>query len=335
MVKSGISLNEALEVIAEQTSSKKFKRTITKVLARIKTGQSLGNSLAKFPKSFDLLFVNIIKVGEDSGTLEENLEYLAAELEDRLELRRNIQAAAFYPAIVLTSTFGLGFVLAYFVLPKITRLFASLSFKLPLSTRILIWLANVMDKYGLAIGIGIILGVVLVRFLITLKFFKPIWHWFLIKLPIIGSIIINYNLVMTARTLGILLKSGLPIDQAITITAQTTSNLVYQTRLKKVLPQVQKGKKLSDSLAGFKQSRTKPLFPLLVTKMIDVGERSGRLEESLSYLSEYFGKEVEHTTKNLTTVLEPILLIFVGLIVGFIAISIISPIYQITGQLGG
>ena len=132
--------------------------------------------------------------------------------------------------------------------------------------------------------------------------------------------------------MGILLKSGLTIDQAITITTQTTNNFIYQRKLKKTLPQVQKGKRLADVLAGFKQSKRRPLFPLLVIKMIGVGERSGRLDESLAYLAGYFEKEVDNTTKNLTTVLEPILLIFVGLMVAFIAISVISPIYQVTGQ---
>ena len=332
MIKSGINLNEALEVIADQTNSKKFKRIVNQVLARVKAGQNLANALARFPKVFDPLFINIIKVGEESGTFEENLNYLAAELEDRMELKRNIKAAALYPAIVLAATFGLGLVLAYFVLPKITRLFKTLSFELPLSTKILLWTADVMDKYGLGIILGIIGGLVFFRFLTKQKFFKPVWHQLLIKMPIIGSIFINYNLVLINRTLGLLLKSGLTIDRAIIITTETTSNAVYQRKLKNIFPQIQKGKRLADILASFKQSKRKPLFPLLVIKMIGVGERSGRLDESLVYLAEYFEKEVDNTTKNLTTVLEPILLIVVGLVVGFVAISVISPIYQVTGQ---
>ena len=164
MIKSGISLNEALEVIGQQTTSKKFSRIINTVLAKVKTGQSLATALAKFPKSFDPLIVNIIQVGEESGTLEANLEYLANELEDRLELRRNIKAAAFYPAIILTATFGLGLVLAYFVLPKITRLFQTLSFELPWTTRLLLWVAAVMDRYGLFIILGLIGGLFFLRF---------------------------------------------------------------------------------------------------------------------------------------------------------------------------
>ncbi len=332
MIKSGINLSEALEVIADQTTSKRFKTILNSVLDKVKTGQSLANVLAKFPKIFDPLIVNIIRVGEESGTLEENLEYLANELEDRLELRRNIKTAAFYPAIILSATFGLGLILAYFVLPKINHLFKTLSFELPLTTRILIWFADLMDQHGLAIVLGIIFGLFFFQFLVTRRFFKPIWHRLLLRLPVIGSVIINYNLVIINRTLGILLKSGLTIDQSIIVATDITRNIVYQRKLKKILPQIQKGKSLADALASFKQPKRNQVFPLLMIKMINIGERSGNLDESLAYLADYFEKEVDTTTKNLTTVLEPILLLIVGLIVGFIAISVISPIYQITAK---
>jgi type IV pilus assembly protein PilC len=335
MLKSGINLNEALEVIASQTTSARFRKIINDILEKIKAGQSLANSLAKYPQVFDPLIINMIKVGEESGTLEENLDYLSNELEDRLELKRNIKSASFYPVIVLTMTLGLGLVLAYFVLPKITGLFKTLNFQVPLQTRILLWIANLMDKHGLVIIVGTIIGLIIFRILTKQNFFKPIWHRVIIKLPLIGNILINYNLVLINRTLGILLKSGLTIDQALTITAETTSNWVYRDRLQEILPEIQTGKRLADILNEFKQSRRHPLFPLLVIKMIGVGERSGRLDESLTYLADYFEKEVDNTTKNLTTVLEPLLLIFVGLVVGFIAVSVITPIYEITSKFSG
>ncbi|OGY46100.1 MAG: hypothetical protein A3A24_03720 [Candidatus Buchananbacteria bacterium RIFCSPLOWO2_01_FULL_46_12] len=335
MLKSGITLNEALAVIADQTTSQKFKKIILNVLESVKTGQNLSRSLEKFPKVFDSLFINIIKVGEESGTLEGNLEYLSHEVSDQLELRRKVKAAAFYPAIVLFATGGLIVVLAYFVLPKITQLFRTLKFDLPLSTKVLLWVSDLMEKHGGVIILSLIIGLVLLRAVLTSKFAQPFWHRLILKLPVVGTIVINYNLTLMNRTLGILLKSGLTIDRALAVTTQTLSNLIYQRRLTRVLTQIQKGQRFSDTLAGFRQSRRHPLFPLLVVKMIDVGERSGRLDESFSYLAEFFEKEVDNTTKNLTTILEPLLLVFIGLIVGFVAISVIAPIYQVTGQLGG
>ncbi|MDD2807536.1 MAG: type II secretion system F family protein [Patescibacteria group bacterium] len=332
MTKSGISLVESLQIITEQATARKFKKVISEILAKVRAGQSLGQALSNFPNIFDPLFINIIKIGEDSGTLEENLEYLSSELEDRLELRRNIQAASFYPAIILSATFGLGLILAYFVLPKIKRLFLSLNFSLPLPTKILIWVADVMDNYGLIIIITVFVAVVLFRILISQKFAKPAWHWLVIKSPIVGQIIINYNLVLISRTLAIVLKSGMTIDQGIKISIETTNNYVYKKLLSKVLPQINRGKSLNESLQSIRQSSRRPYFPLLLIKMIGVGERSGRLDESLTYLSEYFEKEVNNASKNMSTVLEPALLLFVGAIVGFVAISVISPIYQITAK---
>ncbi len=332
MIKSGISINEALEVVSQQTSSKKFQKILLSILESVQTGQTLAKSLSKFSKQFDPLFINIIRVGEESGTLEANLEYLAGEMEERLELQRNIKAAAFYPSLVLIATFGLGLVLSYFVLPNISRLFQTLSFELPLSTKILLWFAEVMEAAGLWIILGFIVFIFLMRFVTKLKAVQPAWHWLLIKTPIIGRLIIHYNLVLINRTMNILLKSGLTIDRSIEITIDTTANMVYKKRLQLALPQVRRGTQLSQALASMKQSRHKPLFSLLVTKMISVGEKSGRLEESFDYIAEYYEKEVTASTKNLTTVLEPVLLIGVGLAVGFIAISIIMPIYQVTGR---
>lgn len=332
MIGSGISINEALEVIVDQSTSSKFRNVITQVRKKIVAGQTLGDALAGYPKIFDPLFVNIIRVGERSGTLEKNLDYLANELEARLDLKRKIKAASFYPMIIFAATFGLGLVLSYFVLPKITKLFDSLQVDLPLSTKLLLDFSALMESHGGLIILGVIGFVIAFKFLVSQSFTKPVWHRFILSLPVAGGVIINYNLVMISRTLSILLRSGLTIDDAITISINTTLNEVYKKKLKLILPQIQKGKNLSDALSSFKQSKRKPLFSLLMIKMLGVGEKSGKLDESLLYLSEYYDKEVDNTTKSLTTVLEPFLLLFVGLIVGFIAISVISPIYEVTGK---
>ncbi|MBN1779249.1 MAG: type II secretion system F family protein [Candidatus Buchananbacteria bacterium] len=332
MLASSITLSEALSIIAAQSNSPKLKKILTDVISQIRAGQSLSNALAKYPKEFDPFFINILKVGEESGSLEENLNYLAGELEDQNDLKRKIKAASFYPAIILSATLGLGLILAYFVLPKIKDLFLTLSFKLPLSTRILLWTADLFDKHGLAMLVGIIVFVVIFRIAISLKKIKPIWHRFLLHLPIVGQTFISYNLIVIARAMNILLKSGLTIDQAIIVSTNVLRNQVYKKYLQLILPEVQKGKSLSDVIAGFKQPKRHPYFPLLATKMISVGEKTGKLDESFGYLASFYEKEVDASTENFTTIIEPALLIFVGLIVGFVAISVISPIYQVTGQ---
>lgn len=334
MLKSGITLTEALKVIEEQATSRKFKRVVKNIASEIKTGQKLSTALASYSRIFDSLFINIINVGEESGTLEENLEYLANDLEDKYELRKAIKAAALYPSIVLVAVFGLILLLGYFVLPKITLLFKTLKFELPLATRILLKISFLFENYGNIIVAVVVLTPILVYFISRTKLVKPLWHWLLLKLPIIGKIIINYNLSIISRTFSILLKSGITVDRALAIVADTVRSQVYKKKLQKSVAEVQRGKRLSEVLSSFRQSKRQPLFPLLAIKMISVGERSGQLEESLSYLSNYYEKEVSDVTKNLTVILEPILLLIVGLIVGFVAVSVISPIYQVTGQFG-
>lgn len=332
MIKSGISLVEALEIIFDQTTNQHFKKVIAAIIDQVKSGRTLSSALGRYPRIFDPLIINMLRAGEASGTLEANLWYLADELEDRLELRQKVRTAALYPSIVFLATIVLGVILAYFVLPKISHLFSNLNFELPLTTRILLATAAVLEKSGLYILIGVVVGVALFRFLVTRKFAKPTWHLVLLKLPVLGGVLMHYNLALISRTLGTLLKSGLTIDQAITVTSETVSNVVYQRRLTSALVQVERGKRLADVLAGFKDSRRKPLFPLMAVKMIGVGERSGQLAESLLYLADYFEREVDTTTKNLTTIVEPVLLLVIGLVVAFVALSVISPIYQITGQ---
>ena len=332
MLASSISLTEALSIIAAQASSVKLRKILTDVINQIKAGQSLSSALAKYPKEFDPFFINILKVGEQSGSLEENLNYLASELEDQNDLRRKIKAAAFYPAIILSATFALGLILAYFVLPKIKDLFSTLNFKLPLSTKILLWFADMFDQHGIVILLGIVIFVILFRVAISLKKIKPYWHRFLLKMPLIGHTLMGYNLIVISRAMAILLKSGLTIDQSIGVTTNILRNEVYKRYLKIILPDIEKGKSFSDILTGFKQSKKNPAFPLLAIKMISVGEKTGKLDESFGYLASFYEKEVDASTENFTTIIEPALLIFVGLIVGFVAISVISPIYQVTGQ---
>jgi len=334
MIKSGITISEALQVISDQASSRKFKRIIYNIDNQIRKGQRLSTALSSFPSVFDTLFINIVNVGEESGTLVENLEYLSSDLEEKYNLKKAIKAAAFYPSIVLSATFGLVLLLAYFVLPKITKLFKTLKFELPLTTKILLFTADLFENYGnIIIAIAIVTPFI-IYFITRLKFIKPLWHWLLLKLPVIGKIISNYNLAIITRTINILLKSGIPVDRSLTITAETVNNKIYSQKLTQSIVEVQEGKRFSKVLQSLRQSKRKPLFPLLVIKMLGVGEKSGQLEESAAYLARYYEKEVGGATKNLTVILEPILLVVIGLIVGFVAISIITPIYQITGQFG-
>jgi len=329
MLKSGVDIIEALKALKEQASSPKLKKILEETASLVSTGQKLSDSLARYPKVFSDLYVNTIRAGEEGGTLDVNLEYLAEQMNKDYDLKRKVKTAMAYPTIVLVATIIIALSLAIFVLPKITKLFKAFTVPLPLTTRILLWLADFLEKYGVLVIIGLVFLVLLVRWFFRLKSVKPYFDRTFLELPIIGKIIQNINLARFSRTLGSLLKSGLPITSALKVTANTLDNASYQKNLIEIEKEIQKGA----TLASLLETR-KNLFPITVSQTVATGEARGRLEGTLFYLAEFYEAETDNTIKNLATLIEPVLLIFIGLVVGGVALAIISPIYQITGQLG-
>lgn len=328
MIKAGLSLRESVETIKEQTNSKKFKEILNDIIKRLDNGEALGDSLAKHPRIFSNFFVDMIRLGEESGTLEENLGHLALQLEKGYDLRKKVKAAMIYPVFILLTTLGVGATLTLFVLPKLIPLFKSFDIKLPLPTKILMGISEAFQNHGILILIGIILVSGALILISRIKKVKKFNHRLLISLPIIGPIYRNTNLIQFSRTLGVLLKSGISIITALEITANTLPNLIYQQALKETSLKVQRG----ESLGNYLHLHPK-LFPPTVSRMVEVGEKTANLEETLLYLAEFYEKEVENATKNLSSISEPILLIIIGTLIGFVAISIIMPIYQFTSGI--
>jgi len=330
MIKAGLPLREGVDIIRDQTKSRGFKKILADTIKHLKNGETLASSLSRHKRVFSDLFINMIKMGEESGNLEKNLEYLAEQMEKTFTLRRKVVAAMIYPGIILVSTFGLGTGLSVFVLPKLIPLFRSLKVDLPWSTRALLWITQFIQDYWLFVVLGVILIVVFLVLVSRIRMVKLFNHTILLRLPVAGSISKNLNLALFSRTLGVLIKSGVSIVQALDITSTTLGNVVYQKQVKEVSLRIQKGKTIS---SYFKTK--KRLFPATFSRMIEVGEKTGNLENSLMYLAVFYEKEVDNTTQKLSTILEPILLVVIGFVVAFIAISIITPIYEITSGLRG
>ena len=329
MLRSGISISEIIETLSTQAKSGTFKKVLFQVGEDVTRGRSLERALGKHPNLFDQFYLSLIRVGEESGTLEESLFYLIGQMEKEQELRKKVQGAMLYPAIVLMATGGIGLVLAIFVLPQIIGLFESLKVDLPITTVILISVSRFIRDWGLvALPSAVVLIIGLIALLKT-RFVKPYWHAFILKLPILGSLIQNISLASLTRNLGIMLKSGLTVTAALETVSEVEGNLVYKKDLIKIAEAVKKGKSIESALVDGKYKE----FPLFMIRMVGVGEKSGNLEENLVYLGDYFETEVDTVTKNLATTLEPMLLIFIGIIVAFVALSIISPIYQVTGSI--
>lgn len=329
LTKAGIPLVESLHMILEQTRSRKHVSIIHAITRDVSRGQSLSVSLAKFQNIFGDFAINVIHVGETSGILSDNLEYLADELNNKHILRRKIIGALIYPAVVTTATIGIVVFLMVYLFPKIMPVFGSLNMQLPWSTKAAIFISNFLRQEGLQIFL-----VLIFLSIISILAFRKIQKIHLgvdlcvLRLPMIGRIIREYNIAHFGRTLGLLLKSGLPLSEALPIAAQTTENRAYRQEMGVLLKVVNRGEKISIRLK--KQRR---LFPEIFGQIVSVGEKSGNLSDSLIYVSELCAGEVEDFTKNLSNLIEPALMVSMGVLVGFIAISIITPIYAITQNL--
>ncbi len=329
LIKAGIPVLESLHMIREQTRTKSHVKMLDIIIKDVSNGQALSTGLSKFKNAFGDFAINIVSFGETSGILSENLEYLADELKKRHALRKKIVSAFIYPAIVTVATLGITGFLMIYLFPKIIPVFTSIHMELPLSTKIVMALSNFVVHYGL-LSIGL-LFVLLVATTVTIKK-SPLIHFYfdkyLLKTPVVGKMMQDYNLANSTRTLGLLLKSGITLSEALPIANKTTQNLVYKKEFKNLSTMVSRGEKISNYM-----KKHRNLFPDILSQVISVGERSGNLSDSLVYLSEMYEAEVDDFTKNISGLIEPVLMIFMGIMVGFIAISIITPIYSITQNL--
>jgi type IV pilus assembly protein PilC len=329
MLKSGIPIAEILETLAVQAKSKAFKGVLEEACKDVSKGKSLEKAFAKQEGVFDLFYLSLIRVGEESGTLEESLKYLADKMEKENDLKKKVQSAMLYPIIILAATVVIGLGMGLFVLPKITDLFEEFESDLPITTEILLFFSKALKNYGFIIVPGIFILIFLLIALLRSERVRPYRDPLLLKIPILGYLFKSIAMAGLSRNLGIMLKSGLPITAALETAAQTESNFVYKRALKNIADGVQKGKSIETVITKGKYTE----FPPFVSRMIGVGEKSGNLEENLAYLGEYFEAEVDTMTRNMTTIIEPLLLFVIGGGVAFIALSIISPIYQITGSI--
>lgn len=327
MIRAGLPLDESVAVLRDQSSGV-FKRVLNDILKVVETGRPLSEAFAEHPRVFNEFFVSTIRAGETGGTLEQSLTDLAGQLTKSFDLRRKIKNAMTYPLIVVAAALILGLVLSLYVLPRTITLFESITVALPLSTRVLLSVSRFLVDKGIIFFPAVAGGIVLIWQLLKLKWVRPYSHALVLKLFFFGHFTKSYNLAVFARTMGTLLRSGINISEAVQITANTVKNERFKMALIKVKEGVEKGIPTSAALEDYQE-----LFPAITTHMISVGEQTGRLEETYSYLAEFYEDEVDAMAKNLSTLLEPLLLIVVGLMVAGIAISIIAPIYNFIGNI--
>jgi len=324
MIKVGITVTESLEILASQAKRQAVKDMYEDMIDMISSGQTLANALKKYNNIFSEIFVNMIETGEASGNLEKTLEYLDIQLEKEYEIRKKVITAFVYPAVIISLTLTMAIGIVIFIMPKIIKVFESFDMVLPLPTRILIGFSNLLTQKTL-LSLGILeLTITFFTVIFRLKALKPFWHKITIYLPVFGGIIIASNLARIARTLNSLLQSGVPIIDTLEITGNMISNTQYKRAVYAASEKVEQGGKLGDSFEDYKR-----IFPDLATKMFYIGERTGSLETTTEKLAQLYEAAVDSKTKNLSVLLEPLLLVFMGVLVGGIALAIIFPIYQL------
>ena len=331
MIKAGVSLPEALETVKEQAGPA-LKKVIRRIEIDVDNGTSLSDAMSKHKKTFDEFFTSLIRAGEKSGTLDENLSFLAEQIERDYSLRKKITGALLYPGLVIGASLIAGTLMAWYVLPKLADLFLSFEIELPLSTRVLLWIAGVMESYGGWITGSMVGLIVLIIFMLRVRAVRSITDSWLLKTPFVGKMVVDAEVGRMCRNLGTLLKAGLPVTEALDITADTIGNLRIKDDLLEVKSSISKGKSLFETLNLKKYSGE---FPLIAVRMVAVGEKSGNLSEMLLYLGDFFESEVDNVSKRLGDLLEPVLLLIIGFMVAFVALSIISPIYSLIGGIGG
>jgi type IV pilus assembly protein PilC len=328
MLTAGLTLTRALSVIERQSTNHRLKGVIKRIIEKINSGNQFYEALKDTPEVFSDLYVAMIKAGEESGNLAESLKTLSIQMERSSNLTKKIKGAMIYPSIVMIVMLIIGVLMMIYVLPQITSVFKNMSLDLPATT---IFLINSSDFFVentfLAIGSIVLLITGFLYFLKT-KIGKIYSSWIVVRLPVIGTMAKETNSARTARTMSSLLDSGVDVLQSIEITEEVVQNVFYKKVLREARTRVEKGTPLSEVFI----ERT-DLYPILVGEMILVGEETGQISTMLNELALFYENEVERKTKDLSTIIEPILMVVIGTVVGFFALALISPIYSISNGM--
>jgi len=330
MIDAGLPLVQCLEILSSQQENKTFQKVLAGTRGAVEGGSTLSAAMKQYPKVFDPLYTNMVEAGETGGILDTILQRLAAYIEKNVKLQRAVKSALVYPIGVLTIAAAVITLLLWKVVPVFATLFAGLGVDLPLPTRIVIGLSHFVGSI-----FGFLIFVAIIGFVVGLK----VWYGtpggrmaidtIILKLPVLGLLMRKIAVARFTRTLGTLISSGVPILEGLDITAKTSGNAVIEKALTQVRKSLEEGKSLTDPL---KESE---VFPGMVTQMIAVGEQTGAMDAMLQKIADFYEEEVDAAVKDLLTALEPIMIVFLGLVVGGVVISMYLPLFSLIGKLSG
>jgi type IV pilus assembly protein PilC len=329
MVDAGIPLVGALDILGEQIENKVFGAVIIKMRNDIETGSSLSEALSRHKKIFSPLFVSMVRAGESSGMLDEILDRLAAYLEKTSNLQKKVSAALIYPAVVSAMAVGITLLLLLKVIPIFKDIFSGFGSELPKPTMMLIAISDIMRKYFLLVVIILAGAVIMAARYIKTERGRLAFDSILLKLPIFGILLTKVAISKFTRTLSTLIKSGVPILSSLEIVGKTSGNKAIEATVEVVRNNVREGEGVSEPLARSK------MFPPMVVRMISVGEQSGQLEKMLSKIADFYDEQVDAAVSGLTSLIEPLIIAFLGIVIGTIVICMFLPIFKLSAIMSG
>lgn len=328
MISAGLPLSRAIEILEKQTTNQKFRKILNVLGKEIKEGNTLSSGLAKFPNVFIPLFVAMVRAGEESGGMSGALKEIAMHLEKSYIMMKKVRGAMMYPAIIICAVVVIGILMLIFVVPTLISTFKELNVELPASTRFVIFISNLFTEYSIYLLLGIIIAVIGGVFALRTRRGQQIFDSIILRLPFVGNLVKEINSAQTTRTLSSLISAGVNITESISITRDVIQNYYYKEALAVAVSRIEKGAPISEV---FKEKTN--LFPVMVGEMMEVGEETGKLSQMLLDIATFYEEEVESATKDLSTIIEPLLMVLIGCAVGFFAISMISPTYSLLNSI--
>ncbi|MDE2030770.1 MAG: type II secretion system F family protein [Patescibacteria group bacterium] len=328
MLTAGLPLTRALLVLQKQNKNQTFNKILNSLIDDINSGNTLSDGMSKYPKVFSSLFVSMVHAGEESGSLPKSLSEVGLNLKKAYDLSKKVKSALIYPVIILCAIILIGVLMMIFVVPTLTKTFKDMGADLPASTKFIIWLSDTVSNHTILFLLFLLSIAAAIILFVKLRATQKYLDYLILRVPVVNNISKEVNTARTARTLSSLLSSGVDMSRALTITKEVVQNIYYKKLISQAITSIEKGSPLS---ASFKDNTQ--LYPVMMGEMIEVGEETGNLSKMLLDIANFYESEVDNKTKDLSVIIEPVLMLLIGGAVGFFAVSMISPIYSVMSNI--
>jgi type IV pilus assembly protein PilC len=328
MISAGLPMVQCLEILGTQMESAEFRKIVMKVKESVQSGATLSEALSKHKKAYDDLYVNMVEAGEVGGALDTILVRLAQYREKADKLARKVKGAMVYPIVVMIVAIGVTFAMLRYIVPVFAKMFSGLGAELPAPTQVVLGLSNFLRDQSLLILLLLVLGVIGFKLYVRNPKGRLTWDTFKLRMPLLGTLIRKAAISRFTRTLATLLSSGVSILDALSITAKTAGNMVLQNAINKSMLSIAEGETITQPL------KESGVFPPMVTQMISVGEKTGGMDDMLAKIADFYDDEVDAAVAALTSIIEPVVIVFMGAIIGGILIAMYLPMFDIIGKIG-